>query len=309
MEQTDSLLPERPSVKPAYHRGYVAIIGRTNVGKSTLMNRLVGAKLSIVTPKPQTTRRRILGIADGPAHQIIFLDTPGILNPRYGLQERMLATASRAISEADLVLWMVDAAAGISVAEECDLVRPKIKKKATVIIALNKVDIVRKEGLLPMIDEFERRVGPAAIVPMSALTGDGADELLSEMVSRLPVGPPFYPPDTLTEQPERFFVSEIILEKIFERYGEEIPYSSCVEIEEFSERPGRKDHIAAVIYVEKKSQKGILIGKGGAALKKVGELARRDIEAFLGRPVYLELWVKVRPGWRKSERDLRRLGY
>lgn len=309
MNHPEHLSPEHmPSDQP-YHRGYVAIIGKTNVGKSTLMNRLVGAKLSIVTSKPQTTRRRIIGIASGPSHQIIFLDTPGILTPRYGLQKRMLVAATRAIKEADLVLWMIDVSAGTSAAEECSLVLPRIGKGKAVVLALNKIDLVRKEKLLPLIDEYQKRVGPESIVPMSALTGDGVDRLVGEMVVRLPIGPPYYPPDTLTEHPERFFVSEIILEKIFERYGEEIPYSSCVEIEEFSERPERKDFIRANVYVEKKSQKAILIGRGGTALKKVGELARRDIEELLGRPVYLELWVKVRPGWRKSERDLRRLGY
>ncbi len=290
-----------------FKSGYVAILGRPNVGKSTLLNQLLKMKLSIVTPKPQSTRKKVLGILNGENYQIVFIDTPGIIDPKYNLQKVMMKYVRHAIDDADVVLYMVDASAPRQNFEEVETHLNGVEKP--VILVLNKVDLVKKDQLLPMIDSY-RQIHPfQAIIPISALKGDGVDRVVEELVKLLPEGHPYYPSDYVTPEQERFFVAEIIREKIFLLYGEEIPYSTHVEIEEFKERPGHKDYIRAVIYVEKNSQKGILIGKQGQALKRVGQLAREEIEAFLGRPVYLELFVKVNEDWRKSDTKIRRLGY
>ena len=296
------------SETPAFKAGYVAILGRPNVGKSTLLNALLGQKLSIVTPKPQTTRHRILGILSEDNFQMVFFDTPGLLDPRYKLQEVMLKSAERAAQDADVVLFMIEA---LPESHELDfqmLERLRVTGKPSVL-AINKIDLVPKDQLLPLIDECARRYQFSEIVPISALKQDGVDLLKSVLVKHLPVGEPFYPPDMVTDFPERFFVAELIREKIFQRYGEEIPYSTTVVIEEFKERPDAKDYIRAAIYVEKPNQKAILIGKGGSALKRVGKEAREEIELFLGRPVYLELWVGVKEKWRQKERLIREFGY
>ncbi len=290
-----------------FKAGYVAILGRPNVGKSTLLNQMLKFKLSIVTPKPQTTRKRVLGILNGEHYQIIFIDTPGIIEPRYNLQKVMMKYVRNAMEDADVLLYMVDASRST---EELEAVKERIKPVGKpVILAVNKVDRVRKDILLPMMDQYRKIYPFAAIVPISALKNDGLDRLLQEIVQLLPASPPYYPSDYITPEQERFFVAEIIREKIFLLYGEEIPYSTHVEIEEFKERPEQKDYIRAIIYVEKPSQKGILIGKQGQALKKVGQYAREEIEAFLRRPVYLELFVKVNEDWRKKDTKLRRLGF
>jgi GTP-binding protein Era len=299
---------EQTEGKAVFRVGYVAILGRPNVGKSTLMNALLGQKLSIVSPKPQTTRHRILGILSGETFQIVFFDTPGLLDPRYKLQEVMLKSAERAAQDADEVLFMIEA---LPESHELDfqwLERLKILDKPS-ILAINKIDLVPKDQLLPLIDECHRRYQFREIVPISALKQDGIDILRDVLVRYLPEGSPLYPEDMLTDQPERFFVAEIIREKIFQRYGEEIPYSATVVIDEFKERPGAKDYIRASIYVEKPGQRKILIGKGGEALKRIGREAREEIEAFLGRPVFLELWVGVKEKWRQKESLLRQFGY
>ncbi|MDZ7373198.1 MAG: GTPase Era [candidate division KSB1 bacterium] len=288
--------------------GYVAILGRPNVGKSTLMNALLGQKLSIVSPKPQTTRHRILGILSGRDYQIVFFDTPGLLDPRYKLQEMMLKSAERAAQDADELLFLIEA---LPESHELDfqwIERLNVQQKPAVL-AINKIDLVAKDLLLPLIDECQKRYNFQEIVPISALKQDGIDILRDVLVRYLPTGPPLYPQDMLTDHPERFFVAEIIREKIFRRYGEEIPYSTTVVIDEFKERPGAKDYIRASIYVEKPSQRKILIGKRGEALKRIGQEAREEIEAFLGRPVFLELWVGVMEKWRQREPILRQLGY
>ncbi len=290
-----------------FKSGYVAILGRPNVGKSTLLNQMLKVKLSIVTPKPQTTRKKVLGILNGENYQIVFIDTPGIIDPKYNLQKVMMKYVRHAIEDADVVLYMVDAAAP---RQNFDEVAEHLKGVSKpVVLVLNKVDLIKKDQLLPMIDAYRQVHEFQAIIPISALKGDGVDRVIEELVKLLPEGHPYYPSDYVTPEQERFFVAEIIREKIFLLYGEEIPYSTHVEIEEFKERPGHKDYIRAVIYVEKNSQKGILIGKQGQALKRVGQLAREEIEAFLGRPVYLELFVKVNEDWRKSDTKIRRLGY
>jgi GTPase len=294
-----------------YRCGYVAIIGAPNVGKSTLMNALVGQKLSIVTPKPQTTRHKILGIHSTDNFQAIFLDTPGIIAPKYLLHEAMMSAAASALDDADIVLFMIDA---------CD---PKINTDLThdvafsllgkvqkpVYLVINKADAVIKPHILPVIDFYSRAYTFKEIFPISALKKDGTTELLAAIGRLLPEHPPLYPTEDVTEQNERFFVSEIIREKIFEKYQQEIPYSTSVEIAEFKEREAGKTFISADIFVERESQKGILIGNKGEALKFIGRKARKDIEALVQHPVFLELHVKVRKDWREDKDALTRFGY
>ncbi len=290
-----------------FRSGYVTIVGRPNVGKSTLLNQLLNFKLSIVTHKPQTTRRKVLGILSGEDHQIIFVDTPGMIEPRYNLQKVMMDYVQSAIEDADIVVLMEDCTDKLRHLDLTKTVVEGIKKP--VILVLNKVDKINKADLLPLIDRYQTVHDFAAIVPVSALKANGLDVLVKEIVHSLPHNPPYFPPDYITDQQERFFVSEIIREKIFQLYGEEIPYSCHVQIEEFKEREEHKDYIRAVVYVEKISQKGILIGKRGEALKRVGSIARQEIESFLERPVYLELYVKVMEDWRRKERHLKTFGY
>ena len=297
--------------QPHHKAGYVALIGEPNVGKSTLMNALLKQKISIVTEKPQTTRHKILGILTGENYQIVFLDTPGIIAPTYLLQEVMMRFASSAIADADIVLLIVDAEKVKRQAyqkDEAAFQKIQETRKKT-FLAINKIDRVTKDGLLPMIDSFSKSFPFEEILPLSALNNEGTDDLVSTIVRYLPEHPPFYPPDIVSEAPEKFFVSEIIREKIFEQFSQEIPYSTTVDIVAFKEREKKKHFISAEIFVERQSQKGILIGKGGTALKSLGEKARRDIEKFLGHQVFLELHVKVRENWRGEEAWLNRLGY
>ncbi len=296
--------------KPPYRAGYVAIIGRPNVGKSTLLNQLLRERLAAVSPKAQTTRHKILGILSGPSYQALFLDTPGIMRqPSDELDRRMLKNAQEAIKDADVVVLLVEPR------PPGDVERSLIEKLSSrpTILAINKVDTVDQAQVQATIDQYRVLHEFVEILPISALYGAGLDRLLELVVSLLPEGAPFYPEDQLTDRPERFFVSELIREQIYHLYGDEIPYDTAVEIEEFREaRPeeGRnKDFIRAVIYVNRDSQKRILIGAGGRAIKRLGEVARKQIEGFLGRPVYLELWVKVRKKWRKNPQLLKNLGY
>ncbi|GAB4365416.1 MAG: GTPase Era [Calditrichia bacterium] len=291
----------------SFKSGYVALVGKPNVGKSTLLNQFLQFKLSIVTKKPQTTRKKVLGILSGENYQIIFIDTPGILEPRYDLQKIMMKYVHSALEDADVIVYLVDVTAvDQEFSEKGEFIPPPNKP---VVLALNKIDLIQKDQLLPIIDQFRRTNRFQSFVPVSALKNSGLQDLLQEIICLLPENPPYFPPEYVTDQQERFFVSEIIREKIFLRFGEEIPYSCHVQIEEFKERPGHKDFIRAVIYVERNSQKAILIGKKGQALKRVGQEARQEIEAFLNRPVYLELYVKVLEDWRKKEKQLHRLGY
>ncbi|APF17427.1 GTPase Era [Caldithrix abyssi] len=290
-----------------FKSGYVAIIGLPNAGKSTLLNALLNIKLSIISAKPQTTRRRVLGILNKAEYQVVFIDTPGIIKPKYKLHTRMMEQVHTALQDADLLALIVDATEHKHPVE-VDLEAMNPKKKPALLL-LNKVDLINKQDLLPLIDQYREFYPFEEIIPISALKRDGVDQVEQEIVKRLPQHPPFYPPDVLSDQPERFFVAEIIREKIFERFFQEVPYSTEVVVEEFKERPGSKDYIYAIIYVERPSQKGIIIGKKGEALKKIGEAARREIEEFLGRKIYLELRVKVNENWRYDERKLKRLGY
>lgn len=295
---------EEEAIPEDHRSGYVALVGKPNVGKSTLMNELVGRKLSIVTRKPQTTRHRVLGILSGETYQAIFLDTPGIIDPRYGLQKAMMHAARRAIHEADLIVFMADAT--IDRPDELSL---KAIQDQPAVLAVNKMDLISQDNALPLVESYTELREFDDVIPISAKTGENVDVLRDEILDRLPFGPPFYPKDMVSEHPERFFVAEIIREKIFEQYRQEIPYSTQVNIVEFKEREQGKDFIDAEIVVERSSQKGILIGKGGRALKKVGKAARQDIEPFLDRPVYLQLHVKVREDWRDRNVFLRSYGY
>lgn len=307
----DEPIPAGAIPTPAFRAGYVALVGRPNVGKSTLLNRLLDHKLSIVSAAPQTTRQRILGILSRPSHQIVFLDTPGILEPRYELQRRMLDQAMAAVGDADLLVVLVEAHEPLR-DREVELVG-EIGARAGVrplFVVLNKIDRIAKPLLLPLISRLSELVASAEIVPISALTGDGVPVLEELLVRHLPAGSPFFPPDQLSDQSQRFFAAELVREKVFQHYGEEVPYSTAVRVIAFEEEgeERRKVYIRAEVLVERESQKGILIGEGGRALKRVGQEARRDIEVFLGRPVYLELKVRVRKEWRKDKRLLEELG-
>ncbi len=294
-----------------FRTGYVAIIGEPNVGKSTLMNCFLEEKISIVTNKPQTTRHRILGILSTDLCQIIFLDTPGVLQPKYGLHRAMMGAVRHAVADADLLLLIID---GCEPKMDADIAQAPIFRiitaaKKPIYLLINKIDRLSKQQIASIIAFYSERCRFQEVFPISALQKIGTDVLLRSIASALPKHPPFYPLDIVSEQPERFFVSEIIREKIFEKYRDEIPYSTTVEILDFKERKGRKDLIDAEIFVERDSQKGILIGRNGLALKEIGAEARHDIEAFLGRRVFLQLHVKVRANWRDNEAWLKRFGY
>jgi len=290
-----------------FRAGYVALIGRPNAGKSTLMNGLLDIKLSIISPRPQTTRRQVFGILNSEMAQIVFIDTPGLLKPKYQLQKKMMEYVDSALNDADLLLLLIDATAKIH-PQDIDLKKMN-PRKLPVILLLNKVDLLPKPDLLPLIDKYQAYYPFEEIIPISALKEDGLQNLKDSLIKRMPFAPPYYPPDVLTDQPERFFVSELIRERIFRSFYQEVPYSTEVLIEDFQERKKGKDFIAATIIVEKRSQKGILIGKNGETLKKIGSDARREIEKFLDREVYLELRVKVQEDWRKNDMKLKRLGF
>lgn len=293
-----------PVVPPGFRCGFVAIVGEPNVGKSTLTNRLLRERLSIVTDKPQTTRRKTLGILNAEGYQAVLLDTPGLMAPRYELHQAMLREAREALVDADVILFLVEPDTRVEVPAA---VRESGGRR---FLVLNKVDLVtRKDDLLPILTAWNDTGFFEELVPISALEGHGTTALLDLIVPLLPLGPPFYPVDELATQPERFFVGEIIRERIFERFEKEIPYATEVTVEEFHERPGAKDYIEAWIHVEQQSQKAILIGADGAAIRGLGEEARGMIEEFLGRPVYLSLRVRVTPKWRKRPDALRRFGY
>jgi GTP-binding protein Era len=286
--------------------GFVTIVGRPNVGKSTLLNRIVGQKVAIVTEKPQTTRNRILAIANTASAQIVFFDTPGIHKPKHEMNRRMVGLALRSLKNVDLALLLVDVTEPFGGGDEFVLERVR-QAKVPVVLALNKVDRIRKPEILTVIDEYRHRHDFTDIVPISALTGENVDALVSVLERQLPEGEPLYPPETLTDLPERFFVSELVREKILEATREEIPYSTAVVIDSWEE--GEKlTRIEASILVERESQKGIVVGKGAGMLKGIGTAARRDIEAFLGTKVFLGLHVRVRSEWRENQRLLSELG-
>jgi GTP-binding protein Era len=278
------------------------------VGKSTLINQFVGQKIAIVSDKPQTTRNRILGICTTDKGQAVFLDTPGIHRPRHRLGEYMLKVVRRSMDGVDLLLYVVDAAAPAGSGEE--FILSQISGVRTpVILVLNKIDLIRKDDLLPVMDWFGRRGAFLEIVPASALTGANLDQVKSLIFDILPEGPCYYPQEMVTDQPERFVAAEIIREKVLLLTREEIPHSIAVVVEEMQTRANQTLYLPAVIYVERESQKGILIGKGGQMLKEIGQLARLELESLFGNKIFLELWVKVKKEWRDSESALQSFGY
>lgn len=294
-----------------YKAGYVTIFGEPNVGKSTLMNAVLNTKLSITTPKPQTTRRKILGIYSDEEAQIVFLDTPGLIEPKYLLQQKMVEAIHNALDECDLILAVVDVNEKILKNFENRLIPVLIPfaGKKSIFLVINKIDLITKEEVLQIIDTMKDKFKFDEIIPLSALHQFNVKELTNTIKKYLPVHPPYFPTDILSQEPERFFIAEIIREKIFEAYRDEIPYSTEVVIAEYKERQKGKDYINAEIYVERESQKKIIIGKDGTALKKIGEKARKDIENFIGKGVYLELYVKVRENWRDNPRWIKTFGY
>ena len=289
------------------HRaGFVNIIGNPNVGKSTLMNALVGEKLSIVTAKAQTTRHRIMGIVNGEDYQIVYSDTPGILKPKYRLQESMMNFVETAIGDADTILYVTDT---VEQPDKNDEWVEKLQRlECPVILVINKIDISTQEKVVELRRWWQEKLPKATIFPASAQEKFNLDSIFEAIVASLPVAPPWYDKDVFTDRTLRFFASEIIREKIFLNYSQEIPYSCEVVIEQFKEGEERYE-ISAVIYVERETQKGIIIGKGGTALKKVGTQARLEMEDFFQKKIYLNLFVKTDDGWRQSKKELKRFGY
>ena len=289
------------------HRsGFVNIIGNPNVGKSTLMNALVGERLSIITSKAQTTRHRIMGIVDGEDFQIVYSDTPGILKPAYKLQESMMNFVRGAVEDADVILYVTDTVEQSDRSDE--IVGRIVRSGIPAVVVINKIDLTTPEALEAIVDRWHAKMPDAEIVPVSAKERFNMKGLLEAVLRRLPEGEPFYPKDTLTDRPMRFFASEIIREKIMLNYDKEIPYCCQIEIDTYKEEPAI-DRISATIYVARNSQKGIVIGHKGEKLKRVGRAAREDLERFLGKKVFLQLFVKVQEGWRDNERQLQRFGY
>ena len=286
--------------------GFVNIIGNPNVGKSTLMNALVGERLSIITSKAQTTRHRILGVVSGEDFQIVFSDTPGILKPCYKLQESMMKFVTGALTDADVILYVTDT---VEQSERSAEIVDSIRRSGIpTVVVINKIDLSTPEALEALVDKWQAEIPGAQVVPTSAKENFNIEGLFRTILSLLPEGPAFYPKDTLTDKTLRFFASEIIREKIFLNYEKEIPYSVEIAIEEYKEEPSI-DRISATIYVARESQKGIVIGHRGERLKRVGTQAREELEQFLGKKVFLQLFVKVNDNWRNDDRQLRRFGY
>lgn len=298
-------MPKAKDTGDAFRSGFIAIVGRPNTGKSTLLNTLLGEKISIISPKPQTTRNRVRGILTLPHSQLVFIDTPGIHKPVHRMNELMVNTALATFREVDVILFLVEATDRPGAGDRF-IIEALEGIRTPVFLLINKVDLIEKERLLPLIGEYSTLRDFAEIIPVSALRND-LGGLVDAIVRRLPEGPKYFPEDQLSDQPERFIVSEIIREKVFQLTKDEIPYSTAVVIESMKEEPALTS-IHAVIYVERDSHKGIVIGRGGALLKKIGTLARQDAEKLLGGKVFLQLWVKVKKGWREDERMLRDIG-
>jgi GTP-binding protein Era len=295
----------------AYRSGFVALVGRPNVGKSTLLNHLLGEKIAIISDKPQTTRTRILGVKHLPNAQLIFLDTPGIHKPKYRLNQRMVRVALEVLDEVDLVFLLVEANERPGPGDQFVLEQLK-ERQVPVMLLINKIDLVQKARLLPLIEAYRQLHPFVEIVPISALTGDGVDRAVELALQYMPEGPVYFKEDMLTDQPMRVLAAEIVREKILQKTRDELPFAVAVQIESFIEekaREGQLARIAAIVYVEKESQKGIVIGKGGELLKAVGTEARLDMEHLFGMKVFLQLWVKVKEGWREDEQMLTSLGY
>lgn len=289
----------------SFKAGFVSILGKPNVGKSTLMNTLLGERLSIMSPKAQTTRQRIFGVITGEDFQIVYSDTPGVIDPKYKLQESMMRFVKSSLEDADVVLYLVELGEKY---EESEIISHILENGIPLILVINKIDLNRGSQLHDKTLHWKEYYPDVHIVPISALEKVGVNELLDEIKKHLPYHPPFFPADTLTDKSERFISAEIIREKIFFNYKKEVPYSTEVEIEEFKESDDII-RIRALIYVERDSQKGIIIGKGGESLKKVGTEARGELETFFQKKVHLETYVKVLKDWRKKDNSLKRFGY
>ena len=287
--------------------GFVNIIGNPNVGKSTLMNALVGERLSIITSKAQTTRHRIMGIVNGDDFQIVYSDTPGILKPNYKLQESMMKFVRGAVSDADIILYVTDTVEQQS-DRNADILEKILHSGIPVVLVINKIDLTTQEKLEALVAEWHERLPQAVIIPASAKEGFNIGAIFDRIIEQLPEGEPFYPKDTLTDKTLRFFASEIIREKILTNYDKEIPYCCEIAIESYKEEP-TIDRISATIFVARDSQKGIVIGHKGEKLKRVGQQAREDLERFLDKKVFLQLFVKVNDDWRNNDRQLSRFGY
>ena len=292
--------------KKDYKSGFVNIIGNPNVGKSTLMNKLIGERLSIITSKAQTTRHRILGIVNDENYQIVFSDTPGIIQPNYNLQTSMMKFVRSAFQDADVFLYMVEI--GEKSLKDSSFFERLKNTDIPILLLINKIDKSNQEGVEKAMIHWKSQLPKAKIIPISAIEGFGVDKIMSEITAMLPNGTPYFPSDALTDKPERFFVSEIIREKILLNYQKEIPYSVEVVIETFKEED-EIIRIEAIINVARETQKGIIIGHQGKALKKVGIQARKDLETFFGKKIFIKLFVKVTKNWRDNDRDLKRFGY
>ncbi|MBR6013686.1 MAG: GTPase Era [Selenomonadaceae bacterium] len=291
----------------SYKSGFIAVVGRPNVGKSTLINKIIGQKIAIMSDKPQTTRSRIQCILTQDDAQFIFLDTPGIHKPKFKLGEYMLKAAEGTLKEVDAIFFVIDASEKFGGGEKYIIEKLSATDKP-VILVINKIDLLEREKILPIIAEYSERYKFAAIVPISAADGSNVEELLTEAKKFLPEGPKYYSSDMVTDQPERLIIAEIIREKILHVTEDEVPHSVAVDVEEMTERKKSLTYIRAVIYVERDSQKGILIGKDGGFLKNIGKNARPEIEMLIGKKVFLDLWVKVKRGWRNSDGLIKSLG-
>lgn len=290
-----------------YKSGFVAVIGRPNVGKSTLINHIIGQKIAIMSDKPQTTRSRIQCIFNTEDSQMIFLDTPGIHKPKHKLGEYMLKAAEGTLKEVDVIFFVVDATEKFGGGEKYIIERLKSTTRP-VILVINKIDLIEREQSLPIISSYSDKYDFAAVVPISALDGTNVDNLTVEAKKYLPEGPQYYPADMVTDQPERLIIAELVREKLLHSTEDEVPHSIAVDIDEMKKRNNGDTYIRATIYVERDSQKGIIIGKNGEMLKNIGKLARPEIEMLLGTKVYLDLWVKVKKNWRNSQGAIQNFG-
>ena len=291
-----------------FHSGFVAILGRPNVGKSTFLNQVIGQKIAIMSDKAQTTRNKIQGIYTDDQAQIVFIDTPGIHKPHSRLGDFMVESALSTLNEVDAILFMVNATQKRGRGDDFIIERLKNVKKP-IYLVINKIDQIHPDKLLEIMDDYRQTLDYAEVFPISALQGNNCPELVTSLIETLPVGPKFYPADMVTDHPERFIAGELIREKVLELTREEVPHSVAVVVDRISRSDEEKVQVQATIIVERNSQKGIIIGKGGKMLKNIGVKARKDIEVMLGDKVYLELWVKVMPNWKDRQIDLRSLGY
>ncbi|GAA0482626.1 GTPase Era [Salinibacillus aidingensis] len=293
----------------SFRSGFIAIVGRPNVGKSTFMNHVIGQKIAIMSDKPQTTRNKIQGVLTDHDAQMIFIDTPGIHKPKHKLGDFMVKTAEQTLNEVDMVMFMINAEEGYGAGDQYILDRLQSIKQP-VFLVINKIDQIHPDHLLPLIEEYRTKLDFAEIIPISALEGNNVDHLMNVMKTYLPEGPQYYPEDQITDHPERFIISELIREKVLQLTREEVPHSIAVILDNMEVRDQNKAvYVQASIITERPSQKGIIIGKQGKMLKEIGQLARKDIESLLGSKIYLDLWVKVQKDWRNRMTQLREYGF